>query len=414
MFLSEDEKRMLAGERGYPAQKAMEILVALGDSFGANEMVEVASCHLPGASVNLLGEAGIMFVEEMAAKGGVFRAFTTTNPTSCDSAIWSKLGIEKAYAEWQFSLTGTYQKLGALTCGSCTPYYIGHAPRFGEHAAWGESSAVAYINSVLGARTNREGGPSALAAAITGRVPSYGMHIKENRYGDLLVHVGHPIKGICDYGTLGYYVGAIAKQRIPVFTGISSEVTNDELKSLGSALASSGAVSLFHVVGVTPEAPTLESAFNGKKPEQILEYTLKEQGATEAGLNSEKTDHVDWLYIGCPQCSIHEVRHVANLLAGKRIHKDVELWVCTSTPIKTLAEQMGYAKIIADAGALLVCETCPAHAPNRAIAKKKGLRTITTDSAKIAHYAIGEIGFPSHYGSTEKVILSALNKKWVD
>lgn len=413
MFLTDDEKRMLDGEKGYPAQKAMQILVALGDSFGAERMTKVASCHLPGASVKLLGEAGIMFVEEMAAKGGCFNAITTTNPTSCDSAIWQRLGIERNYAERQFSLTKTYRDLGAITFGSCTPYYIGHSPRFGEHVAWGESSAVAYVNSVLGARTNREGGPSALSAALTGRTPVFGMHIKENRYGNFLVNVECHLQGICDYGTLGYYIGEIAKQKTPVFTGIPSNVTCDELKALGSALASSGAVSLFHVVGVTPEALTMREAFNGKKPEFSIEYTAKDKENTEVALNSEKSDYVDWLYIGCPQCSILEVRNAAKLLSGKKVHKDVELWICTSTPIKTLAEQMGYAKIIEDAGALLVCETCPAHAPSKDMAKRRGYRTLTTDSAKIAHYAVGEVGFPSHYGSTEKIIQSAILKKWV-
>ncbi len=412
LFLTDEEKRMLDGEKGYPVQKAMQILTALGESFGAAKMLNVSSCHLPGASFMLLGEAGLMFVEEMGAKGGCFAAFTTTNPTSCDPSQCEKLGIEAKYKAMQERVSGAYQRLGAITTGSCTPYFIGNAPRVGEHAAWGESSAVVYANSVLGARTNREGGPSSLAAALTGKAPAYGMHLTENRYGTLVVHVSRPLRGIADYGTLGYYVGTIAKQDIPVFSGIPAHVTFDELKSLGSALATSGAVSLFHVVGVTPEAPTLEAALGGRRPEITLEYTQKDEQEVEEHLNLEHSDHVDWLYIGCPQCSILEVRDIARALAGKKIHPEVELWICTSTPIKTLAEQMGYAKLIEDAGALLVCETCPAHAPNKAMAKLKGYRTITTDSAKMAHYAAGEVGFPTHYGSTEKVIQAAIRKKW--
>lgn len=414
MYLTDEEKKMLDGELGYPKQKAMQILVALGESYGAEKMIDVTSCHLPGASVQLLGEAGVMFVKEMAAKGGCFRAFTTTNPTSCDPSMWEALAISEDCVKQQHSLTCAYQSLGAITCGCCSPYYIGNAPRVGEHAAWGESSAVVYANSVLGARTNREGGPSALAAALTGKVPAYGMHLTENRYGKILVHVPRPLKGIADYGTLGYFVGSIAGQDTPVFTGIQASVTFDELKSLGSALATSGAVSLFHVVGVTPEAPTLEVAFGGKEPEKTIEYTVKDEKETEAHLNLEKSDHVDWVYIGCPQCSIIEVRDIAKALDGKKVNKDVEMWICASTPVKTLAEQMGYAKVIKEAGAKLVCETCPAHAPSKEMAKIKGYRTITTDSAKMAHYAAGEVGFLTHYGSTEKVIQAAISKKWED
>jgi predicted aconitase len=412
LFLTDEEKRMLNGERGYPAQKGMQILTALGESFGAEKMIEVTSGHMPGASVMILGEAGMMYVEEMAAKGGQFRVFTTTNPTSCDPCQWRALGVGEECVKKQERLTGAYQKMGAITCGSCTPYFIGNSPRVGEHAAWGESSAVVYANSVLGARTNREGGPSALAVSLTGRAPAYGFHLMENRYGKLLVEVTRPLIGITDYGTLGYYVGTFAKQDTPVFTGIPLNVTFDQLKALGAALASSGAVGLFHVVGVTPEAPTLEAAFGGKKPALVLDYSVRAQEETEAHLNLEPSDHVDWVYIGCPQCSILELRDIAKALAGKRVHKGVEFWICTSTPIKTLAEQMGYAKAITDSGALLVCETCPAHLPTKDTAKKQGYRTLTTDSAKMAHYAAGEVGFPTHYGSTEKVIQAAISKKW--
>ena len=412
MYLTEQEKRMLNGEMGYPKQKAMEILVALGESFGAEKMVSVSSCQLPGASVQLLGEAGTMFVKEMAAKGGRFSVYTTTNPTSCDPSMWEELAISEDCVNKQKSLTSAYQSLGAITCGCCSPYLIGNAPRVGEHAAWGESSAVIYANSVLGARTNREGGPSALAAALTGKAPAYGMHLPENRYGKVLVHVPRPLKGIADYGTLGYFIGGIAGQDIPVFTGIPVSVTFDELKSLGSSLATSGAVSLFHIVGVTPEAPTVEAAFGGKRPEKTIEYTAEDEEKVAEHLNLEKSDHVDWVYIGCPQCSILEVRDIAKALEGKKVHKDVEMWVCASTPVKALAEQMGYARILKEAGAKLVCETCPAHAPSKEMAKIKGYRTVTTDSAKMAHYVAGEIGFLTHYGSTEKVIKAAIEKRW--
>jgi predicted aconitase len=412
MFLTDQEKRMLDGEMGYPIQKGMQIMTVLGESFGAERMVDVASSHMPGASIMLLGRAGMAFVEEMAAKGGRFSTFTTTNPTSCDLDLWEKLGIGRDVVDLQIRLTSAYQKLGAITCATCTPYFMGNAPRLGEHAAWGESSAVVYANSVLGARTNREGGPTALASSLTGKAPAYGMHLAQNRHGKLLVHVPWRLSGNFAYGALGYHVGAIAQQDTPVFTGIPANISFDELKALGSALATSGAVSLFHVVGVTPEAPTLEAAFGGKKPEATLSYAAADERAAGEHLNLEKSDHVDWVYLGCPHCSILEVRDIARALAGKRVHRDVELWVNASTAVRTLAQHMGYARVIEEAGGMIVCDTCPAHTPSKEMAKKQGYRTLTTDSAKMAHYVAGEEGFPTHYGSTEQVIAAAVTKKW--
>ncbi len=232
---------MLDGEKGYPIQKAMQILVALGESFGAEKMLEVSSIHMPGASIVVAGEAGTKFVEEMQLKGGEFSAYTTTNPAAIDSSQWAELGIDEGDARLQTRLTRAYEMMGAVACSTCTPYFLGNVPRLGEHIAWGESSAVAFSNSVLGARTNREGGPSALAAALTSRVPAYGFHLKDNRHGTLLIRVAVPLKGVTDYGTLGYFAGAIAKQDTPVFTGIPLDVGLDELKALSAALASSGA-----------------------------------------------------------------------------------------------------------------------------------------------------------------------------
>lgn len=413
MYLTDEEKQMLDGTEGYAVQKSMQILVALGESFGAENMVPVASCHLPGASYKLLGEAGLMFVKEMGEKGGRVRVFTTTNPTSCDNSMCRRLAIDKQFAQAQAEVTQAYQRLGIVTCGSCTPYLIGNAPRLGQHAAWGESSAVVYVNAVLGGRTNREGGPSALAAAITGRTPNCGMHLDENRKGSILVHVPEDLCGIEAFGTLGYAVGKIAQTAIPVFDGIRASVSSDELKSLGSALATSGAVASFHVVGITPEAPDLKCALGGKKPETELHYDELMRSETIRHLTlTDRTDDIDWLYVGCPQCSLQEVRYVAELLKGKKVAGGVDFWVCTSTPIKELAIQMGYAQIIEEAGALLVCQTCPAHAPHESICQARHYQSLTTDSAKMAHYAAGEVGIPTHYGTTEAVVRAAITKRW--
>jgi predicted aconitase len=412
MLLTDTEKRMLDGDKGYPVQKSMQILVALGESCGAEKMLEVDNIHMPGASIVVAGTAGRMYVEEMQAKGGNFCAFTMTNPTAMDSSQWEQLGIDEKDAQEQTLLTTAYERMGAVTCATCTPYLIGNVPRLGQHISWGESSAVAFANSVLGARTNREGGPSALAAALTGRVPAYGFHLAENRYGKLLVRVTTPLAGTTDYGTLGYYVGAIAKQDTPVISGIPRHASLDELKCLGAALASSGAVALFHVVEVTPEAPTVEAAFGGKRPGMELEFGPAEKRKTEELLNKERSGDVDWIALGCPHLSIQEFRQLAEALHGKRVHREVTLWACSSVPVKAMAEKMGYAQIIREAGGILVCETCPVLAPTRELAQKMGYRTVTTNSAKMAHYSPGMFGLLTHYGQFDQIIDAAISRVW--
>jgi hypothetical protein len=316
MRVTDEEKRMLDGQYGPSMRKSMEILVALGDIYDAEQMVPVSSAHMPGSSIVVAGEAGLRFVEEMSEHVDRLAAFTTLNPSAMDRAKWKELSLREDEVEPQFRLTRAYEKMGAISCHTCTPYFIGNVPRLGEHVAWGESSAVAYANSVLGARTNREGGPSALASAITGRTPAYGYHLDSNRKGHLLVKVTRLIKGFFDYGNLGYHVGAIAGDRIPVFLGIPPGATPDELKILGAALASSGAVALYHAVGISPEARTLEEAFGGSPRGERLEVGDQELAQAAQKLNKAKTSTVDWVFLGCPHISIQEFGEVAALLEG--------------------------------------------------------------------------------------------------
>lgn len=412
MQLTDYEERMLNGEMGGPLRKAMEILVALGECYDAERMVEVRSVHLAGASIVVTGEAGVKFAESMQREGGCFRTRTTSNPAALDCDKWRELGISKEEAELQARLTKALAKLGTQMTSTCTPYLVGNTPRLGEHVAWGESSAVVYANSVLGARTNREGGPSGLAAALCGRVPLFGFHLKENRYGKLLVKVTTPLSGVTDYGCLGYFAGTLSSQDTPVFTGVPDAVTTDELKALSAGLGSSGAVTMFHAVGVTPEAPDLETAFGGKEPETVAEFGEKEKRAVLDKLDREETSDVNWVVIGCPHASLFEVANTASALEGRRLSPDVTLWVTTSIQVKAMADRMGHTEAIERAGGKVVCDTCPVLAPTRDLARRMGYRVLTTDSAKMAHYAPGQFGLMTHYGSTDKVIRAALTGKW--
>ena len=390
----------------------MQILVALGEGFGAKRLIKTNNVHMAGSSVLVAEEAGTRWVEDLRAQGGNFITRVTTNPTAVDPTQWEEIGIPESDSKLQIRLTDAYAGMGANTCNTCIPYLVGNSPRFGEHMAWGESSAVVYANSVCGARTNREGGPSGMASALTGRTPEYGFHLKENRYGKFLIKVETTLQDMTDYGTLGCFAGKIAGQDTPVFTGIPSDPTLEELKALSAALASSGAVSMFHAVGVTPEAPTLEEAFGGNEPEKVYVFDDAEKAKIEAFLNKEPSDHVDWILIGCPNASVQEIREVADALEGKKVHDEVTLWVTTAGSMYAMAERMGYIKTIEEAGGVVVRETCPFLARSRVIAPKKGYKTLTTNSAKMAFYAPGQFGLPTHYGNLPRVMQAAINGVW--
>lgn len=412
MYLTDEETLMLNGDRGDAVKKAMEILVALGESFGAKRLVPINNVHMAGSSVLVAEEAGTRFVEDIRDQGGTFVTNVTTNPTAVDPTQWKTIGIPESDSILQTRLTDAYAGMGANTCNTCIPYLVGNTPRFGEHMAWGESSAVVYANSICGARTNREGGPSGLASALTGRTPEYGFHLSENRYGKFLIKVETPLNDMTDYGTLGCFAGKIAGQDTPVFTGLPVSPTLEQVKALSAALASSGAVSMFHAVGVTPEAPTLEAAFGGKEPEKVLVFDLAEKQKVEAFLNKESSDRVDWIQIGCPNASVQEIREVAQALDGKKIHPDITLWVTTAGAMYAMAERMGYIKTIEDAGGVIVRETCPFLARSRVIAPNKGFKTLTTNSAKMAFYAPGQFGLPTHYGNLDRVMQAAIDGVW--
>ncbi|MFS0862009.1 aconitase X [Fredinandcohnia sp. 179-A 10B2 NHS] len=412
MFLTDEEKAMLHGDKGPSVQKAMEILVALGESFGAERLIEVNSVHMAGSSIVVAGDAGTKFVENISKQGAKFVTKVTTNPTAIDPDKWREIGIDEEDTALQNRLSDSYKSMGANACNTCTPYLVGNTPRFGEHLAWGESSAVVYANSVFGARTNREGGPSALASSLTGRTPLYGFHLTENRYGKVLVKLEAELNDMTDYGTLGYFVGKQVGQDTPVFEGMPKSPTLDEQKALSAALASSGSVSMFHSVGITPEAPTLEAAFGGNEPEKVLVFTEAEKQKAVAELDKEPTDHVDWIQIGCPNASVEEIKAVAEALEGKVVHPDVTLWVTTSQAMYAMAARVGYVQAIEEAGGTVIRETCPFLARTRQFAPEKGYKTLTTNSAKMAFYAPGMFGLPAHFGNLEKVMKAAITGTW--
>ena len=361
---------MLAGEEGHAAQKAMQILVALGKIYDAERLVKVTSVQVSGVSYKNLGDAGLEFLDELA-KDGRARVKTTLNPAGMSLTDWESQGIESGCAKKQLEVIDAYGRLGVdLTC-TCTPYLAGNEPGFGQHIAWGESSAVAYANSVIGARTNREGGPSALAASLTGRTPLYGLHLTENRVPTLAVSVETKLRLPEDFSAMGYFVGRTAKDGIPYFRGID-HAGLEELKTLSAALASSGGVAMFHVAGLTPEA----------RPDpgdlESVAFTARELAETSAMLNDEGVP--DFVSVGCPHCSLKELSILARMLSGRRVK--TEFWVCCSREVKRQADAAGYSDAIEKSGAKFALDTCMVVAP----IEELGFKTVATNSAKASHY----------------------------
>jgi len=401
---------MAKGEYGPAIENAMGILVALGDIFEAERLVDIKSVHMPGSSVVVSGDAGLQFVEETCKTGAQFRVMVTLNTGAVDFRLWKQLGLPEEVVEKQFRLTKAYQDMGAIPLHSCCPYLCGNTPRPNEQVAWGESSAVVFANSVLGARANREGGPSALASAITGKSPMYGYRLDRNRRSTHVIRIDADLKSITDYGALGYCVGKIVKDGVPLFIGMR-DPSVDELKMLGAALASSGAVALFHVDGVTPEADSISRYLKEDKPQEI-EIGQKQVDEAYHLLSKAMEKPVDVVCVGCPHCSIQEIAEAARLLKGKRVDSHVAFWICTSSPVKALADRMGLSQAIEEAGALLVQDTCPVLAPMKEVAPKLGYRTVATNSAKLANYAPGQCKLMPHFGTLEDCLNSAISGMW--
>lgn len=395
MRLEQEEKDMLEGKYGKAAQKSIEILTTLGEIFDADSMIEVHGVQIAGVSYANLGEAGLEFLTEMAEDGKV-RVLTTLNPAGMDRENWQALGIDKEFAKNQNRAIDAFAKMGIITTCSCTPYLIGNAPHYGQHIAWAESSAVCYSNSVIGARTNREGGPSALAAALTGKTPNYGYHLDRNRHGQILVKVNAPVKGTDEFGVLGKIIGdklVELGKKIPYITGIPS-ATVEELKSFCASVATYGGTALFHMEDVTPEYNKYP-----KPNEIVFEIGQKDLNNARAELIDDDIE-IDFVSIGCPHASIHEIAKLANLIDGKKVKK--EFWITTARPTKKIADETGYTKTIEDAGAKFAADTCCVVAPI-----KGRFKGIMVDSAKACYYGRAKNKFKVKIGSIEECVAEA-------
>ncbi|MEM4262404.1 MAG: aconitase X catalytic domain-containing protein [Thermoplasmata archaeon] len=367
MYLTKEEEKILRGESGQARQKAMELLVTLGDLANAERLIEVKSAQIAGASYKTISDAGVEFLEEFAKEAKVIEN-ATLNPIGMDRDNWKQMRIRESFAKPQLRILEAYAKMGVKMTCTCTPYFIGNRPAAGEHIAWAESSAVVFANSVLGARTNKEGGPSALAAAILGKTPYSGLHIEENRQPTVLIKVAFEMTPD-DYSLLGHSIGGRIGQKIPLITGIAP--TEEEHKALGAAMAASGAASIYHFRKEHSECKEFKTIDERISIERIDLEESREK------LNTA-TDEPDIVTIGCPHLSKNELLDIARFLKNREPTRKCDAWFCVSRDIANQCpEEVGILKRFGQ----VACDTCMVVAPLEDISK-----TAATDSAKAGVY----------------------------
>jgi predicted aconitase len=386
MRLTAEEKRMLRGEMGPAVKEALELQIEVGRFFGAKRFVPVSNVHMMG-DIEVMGDAGKAFLERMAGLGARCVRDTTTNARCIDFDYVRKLGQDEDEARKEKALIDYLRRMRVVTADTCINYQTLYQPHKGEHVAWGDTGTVIYANSVFGARSNFESGPAALAAGITGRVPEYGFHLDAHRKGTVLVDVKAAPRDLADWGALGKIVGSAHQDyyAVPVFDGVKRRPGADELKHLGAALASYGSMAMFHMVGVTPEAPTRKAAFGGNKPKDVITVTDRDIERVYAGYDTHGNP-LDLVVFSAPQQSLLEMRRLAELLDGRRIKPGSHLFVTTSNGVKSAARQLGYLDRMESAGAVVLEGVCFYILQNIGrIRVKNGWSNLVTNSAKLAN-----------------------------
>jgi predicted aconitase len=385
MYLDPDDERILAGEQGETRQKMLELLIALGKVFGAERLVRIRSAQVSGASYKTIGEYGLAWLSSLDARAIVPAVL---NPIGMPRERWQEMGVSQEFAERQQAVISAYERLGVNLECTCTPYYL-HETSFGDHLAWSESSAVSYANSVIGARTNREGGPGALAAALVGKTPCYGLHLEKNRNPQVIIEIISDNKewSIAHYGALGYHAGKIVGNKIPFFRGITPNT--DQLKALGAAMAATGAVALYHVENVTPEA----------KKNSINLSALEVISIEQSEIDSLFTEiPVEAVAVGCPHCSPAELVHIAQLLQGKIITKPFYIFAAQGV----IDNNQKTVDAIEKSGARVFADTCMVVSP--VMEQYSG---IMVNSGKALAYVPDMCGAVARIGTIEDCVKDA-------
>lgn len=421
MRLTDEERRMRDGDEGGAVAAAMDLLIRYGEALGAERLVDTRNV---AGTMTQPSPAKAQLVRE----GGWAKAYAVINLDSDDELDIPRMKVptcqlQHGFAEDADGLTGYskqsielqgdaesyFSDRGVNILATCTPYQVGNLPVRGEHIAWMESSAVVYANSVLGARTNCEGGASTGAAGLTGKIPYWGNHITSNRAATHVLQADVAIDSFQDWGMFGYFVGETVQEARPAVIGNLGQPDLADLKHFGAATATSGGVEIFHMPGVTPEAPTLDAAFGGAAVPEAVHYGEAERRWVYETLNGQgSSTDVDFILLGCPHASLDQLAQIAYRLEGRRLHDNTQLWVMTPRALRTMADRNGYTRAITRAGGHVLTDSCPAMSK----AAPPGTKVFATDSAKQAHYLPAILGIEAWFGTLDECIDAALTGKW--
>ncbi len=406
LHLSDYDRELLAGESGPGVQMAMRIIVRMAEIQGVERLIDIEAAHIDSSLY--MGAATLEFAEKLVNLGAKVAVPSTLNVSGVDERSWRHWSVPPDWAENAQRQMRAYEELGCIPTWTCAPYQTEFKPKFGQQIAWGESNAIVFANSVIGARTERYPDLLDICAAITARVPAAGLHLQENRAG----HVVLRLKEVPDrvqrdesfYPVLGHLMGKIAGEKNPVVVGMEVHPEWDQLKALGAAAASSGTIGLFHLVGITPEAPTLEAALQGNEPEQEIDVTMDHLREAWRELSTAEGRKLDLIVLGCPHFSLAEFERLFRLIDGKEKHKGVKFLVNSSRAMRALAYEAGHLRSLEAFGGVVAVDTCPLATPMLS----PEIEVVMTNSAKFSYYAPGLLDERVVFGTLEDCVLSAI------
>jgi predicted aconitase len=411
LTLSDSDRAMLSGEKGPAPQLAMSILVRMAEVYGAESLMDISQAHID--STIYLGDATLEFAERLASLGAKVAVPTSLNVSGVDECGWKDWSVSPEWAAKAARQMLAYENMGAVPTWTCAPYQTKMRPAFGQQLAWGESNAISFANSVIGARTERYPDLLDVCCAITGRVPAVGLHLTENRAGQIVFRLA----GVPDavqqddqfFAVLGHLVGKIAEERVPVVDGLTVRPPEDQLKAFAAAAASSGRVALFHLVGITPEAPTLEAALAGRTGVETIPVTMEDLRGARRELTTADGRELDMVILGSPHFSLAEFSLLAPLVDGRHAHPRVKFLITSSRFMREEAEKAGVLAPILAFGAQITLDTCILASPML----PPSIKTLMTNSAKYAYYAPSLLNTRVTFGSLADCVESAVQGRVV-
>jgi hypothetical protein len=406
LTLTQRDQEMLDGAHGPAVQMAMSILAKMAVVFNAEKLLDISAAHID--STIYIGESGMEYAERLADLGAQVAVPTTLNVSGLDEHHWQEWSVPDEWASNAHRQMLAYQSMGAVPTWTCTPYQTAYRPKFGQQIAWGESNAIVFANSVIGARTERYPDLLDICCAITGRAPAAGLHLKENRAGEVqlnMVDIPSELQAADEfYPVFGHLAGKLAGDRIPVITGMGTIPTDDQHKAFGAAAATSGQVALYHIVGVTPEAPNLEAATHGKPVQEFVDISMRDLLSAKRELSTTSGRKLDMVALGCPHFSLDEFGILARLIDGKGKSPDVQMHITSNRDTIKQAKYQGYIDKLAAFGAKFTVDTCILATPMLGAE----IRTLMTNSGKYAYYTPGLLGKNIVFGSLEDCAASAI------